>query len=127
MSVSATHGVAEGITAACAVRALRGAMLARLSPQSPEERDSVMQAGLDTRRILNCKELVQSDDVYFAATGITGGPLLDGVQYHGNLAETHSLVLRGSTGTRRFIRAEYLLDAQPVLAEALRVGRQADL
>jgi fructose-1,6-bisphosphatase II len=106
-------GVSEGVTAACAVRALRGAMLVRLAPQSPEERQAVATAGLDTRRILTCRELVQSDEVFFAATGITGGPLLDGVQYHGNLAEAHSLVLRGATGTRRFIRAEYLLDAQP--------------
>lgn len=106
-------GVSEGVTAACAVRALRGAMLARLAPQSVDEREAVSRAGLDTRRILTCNELVQSDEVYFAATGITGGPLLDGVQYHGNLAEAHSLVLRGATGTRRFIRAEYLLDAQP--------------
>lgn len=106
-------GVSEGVTAACAVRALRGAMLARLAPQSVEEKEAVTRAGLDTRRILTCRELVQSDEVYFAATGITGGPLLDGVQYHGNLAEAHSLVLRGATGTRRFIRAEYLLDAQP--------------
>ena len=106
-------GVSEGVTAACAVRALRGAMLVRLAPQSPEERQAVATAGLDTRRILTCRELVQSDEVFFAATGITGGPLLDGVQYHGNLAEAHSLVLRGATGTRRFIRAEYLLEAQP--------------
>jgi len=106
-------GVSEGVTAACAVRALRGAMLVRLAPQSPEERQAVATAGLDTRRILTCRELVQSDEVFFAATGITGGPLLDGVQYHGNLAEAHSLVLRGATGTRRFIRAEYLLDSQP--------------
>ncbi len=106
-------GVSEGVTAACAVQALRGAMLVRLAPQSPEEKQAVATAGLDTRRILTCRELVQSDEVFFAATGITGGPLLDGVQYHGNLAEAHSLVLRGATGTRRFIRAEYLLDAQP--------------
>jgi fructose-1,6-bisphosphatase II len=106
-------GVAEGVTAACAVRALRGAMLARLAPQSADEKAAVLAAGLDTRRILTCHELVQSDEIYFAATGITGGPLLDGVEYHGNLAEAHSLVLRGETGTRRFIRAEYLLDAQP--------------
>lgn len=103
-------GVPEGVTAACAVRALGGAMLARLAPQSRAESEAVANAGLDTRTILTCEELVRTNEVFFVATGITGGPLLDGVHYQSGRAETHSLVLRGQTGTLRLIRTEHLLD-----------------
>ncbi len=102
-------GAAEGVMAACAVKALRGAMLARIAPQSGEERRRVEEAGLDMRRVMHQDELIRGDDVFFAATGVTEGMLLDGVQYAGGLAHTHSLVLRARTGTRRMIRAERLL------------------
>jgi fructose-1,6-bisphosphatase II len=103
-------GVAEGVTAACAVKAMRGAMLGRLSPQSPEEREAIEAAGLDTNRILTCNELVTSNQIFIAATGVTPGPLLDGVRYRGQIAETHSLLIRSETGTRREIRAEHTIE-----------------
>ena len=100
-------GVTEGVTAACAVKAMGGAMLGRLAPQSDEERAAVERAGLDTKKILSCDELVSSDQVFFAATGIIHTVLLNSVQYRGNQAKTHSLVMRSKTGTQRFIRTEY--------------------
>ncbi len=100
-------GVPEGVTAACAVRALGGAMLGRLAPQSQAEKEALAAAGLSTRRILTCHELVSSQDIVFAATGITPGPVLDGVDYRGDEAKTHSIVIRGESGTRRIIRTEY--------------------
>jgi fructose-1,6-bisphosphatase II len=100
-------GVSEGVTAACAVKAMRGAMLVRLKPQSAAEEEAVAAAGLDTSKILTCSEMITSDKTFFAATGITPGSLLDGVEYHGSRATTHSLVLRGQTGTRRTIYTEY--------------------
>lgn len=103
-------GVPEGVIAACAVKAIGGAMLGRLAPQSEEERAAVAEAGLDTRQILRADELVASDEIFFAATGITDGPLLDGVRYQGHKAETVSLVLRCETGTRRIIQAEHLIE-----------------
>jgi fructose-1,6-bisphosphatase II len=102
-------GAAEGVIAACAVKALGGAMLARLAPQSEAERQAISAAGLDTKRILFEEELIGSNEVFFAATGITDGPLLAGVRYHGARAETESLVLRGETGVRRVVRAEHVL------------------
>lgn len=63
-----------------------------------------------TGRILTEKELVNSNQVFFTATGITDGPLLAGVHYRGNRAETDFLVLRGETGTRRTIFAEHLVE-----------------
>ncbi len=103
-------GSAESIIAACAVKALRGAMLARLAPQSKAEQSLVKEAGLDISRIMNQDELIRSDQVFFAATGVTNGMLLDGVHYAGGFALTHSIVLRAKTGTRRMIRAERMLE-----------------
>ncbi|MFQ5341525.1 MAG: fructose-bisphosphatase class II, partial [Anaerolineae bacterium] len=102
-------GVPEGVMAACAVKALGGAMLARLKPQSDEKQAAVEAAGLDTRQILTCDELVSGYEIFFAATGITDGPLLAGVHYYGDRAETESLILRGETGVRRIIDAEHRL------------------
>jgi fructose-1,6-bisphosphatase II len=103
-------GVAEGVTAACAVKALGGAMLGRIAPQTKPEQEQVKQAGLDLNRILTGDDLVRSDEIFFAATGVTDGPLLDGVQYHRGRAKTHSLVIRAETGIRREIRAERLVE-----------------
>jgi fructose-1,6-bisphosphatase II len=102
-------GVPEGVIAACAVKSIGGTMLGRLAPQSDAERQAVEAAGLDTRRVLTCDELVAGNEIIFAATGITDGPLLAGVRYHGNRAETQSLVLRCDTRTRRIIHAEHLI------------------
>lgn len=103
-------GVPEGVTAACAVKALGGGMLGRLAPQSDEERVALEAAGLDTKRILRCDELVSSNQIFFAATGVTDGVLLAGVEYHGRAARTHSLLIRCETGVRRMIHAEHTLE-----------------
>ena len=105
-------GVVEGVMAACGVKALGGAMLTRLAPQSAIEREQVQLHGHDLKRILRCEELVTSKQIFFAATGIADGPLLHGVRYEGIRAETHSLILRSETGTRRMIQAEHLLSDQ---------------
>ena len=103
-------GVAEGVAAACAVKAFRGAMLARLAPQSDEERTAVAAAGLDTTQILTDDQIVTSNKIFFAATGITNSLLLENVDYWGNKAKTHSMVIRGETNTLRNIRTEYHLE-----------------
>lgn len=100
-------GASEGVIAACAVKTLGGAMLGRLAPQSEEEKRAVLAAGLDLRQVLTGDELVRSDQIFFAATGITDSPLLPCVSYRGKQAETHSLLLRSETRTRRVIFAEH--------------------
>ncbi|HMO58577.1 MAG TPA: fructose-bisphosphatase class II family protein, partial [Roseiflexaceae bacterium] len=100
-------GAAEGVIAACAVKSMGGAMLVRLAPQSDIEQRQVADAGLDLQRILTCDELVTSRQVFFAATGIGDGPLLDGVRYQGAYAQTHSIILRCETGTRRILHADH--------------------
>ncbi len=103
-------GTPEGVISACAVRALGGAMLGQLAPQKENERKAVEEAGLDLDCVLTELDLVQSDDVFFAATGITDGVLMPGVHYSGDGASTVSLVMRGKTGTVRRIHANHRLD-----------------
>lgn len=103
-------GVAEGVIAACAVKALGGKMLGRLAPQSDQERGEVQAAGLDMQRILSSNEMVQGNQIFFAATGITDGLLLSGVRLRGHEAETNSLVLRCETGARRIIHTTHRVD-----------------
>ncbi|MCA9936257.1 MAG: class II fructose-bisphosphatase [Ardenticatenaceae bacterium] len=100
-------GASQGVIAACAVKALEGGMLARLAPQSAEEIAEIREAGLNEKAIMTCDEIIQTNEVFFAATGVTNSMLLGPVQFHGNYAETHSLLLRAETGTRRFIHAEH--------------------
>jgi fructose-1,6-bisphosphatase II len=102
-------GASQGVLAACAVKALGGGMLARLAPQSEAERTAVLEAGLDTQRIYKLDEIVSGDQIFFAATGITDSPLLPAIKVHGRYTETHSLLIRAETGTRRHIHAEHML------------------
>jgi fructose-1,6-bisphosphatase II len=102
--------VAEGVIAACAARAANGAMLGRLTPQSDEELDAVQEAGLDIDRVLTMDEMVTSKQVFFAATGITDGVILQGIHYHGKRATSNSLLMRGETHTHRDIEATHLLE-----------------
>jgi fructose-1,6-bisphosphatase II len=105
-------GAAEGITAACAVKALGGAMLARLAPQSSEERETVLAAGHDLNRIWTVDELVAGNKVFFAATGITRSWLLEEVRYVGDVGLMHSILLRAETGTRRYVHTRQLLQEE---------------
>ena len=85
-------------------------MLARLDPQSYVEKDAIVDAGIDMRAVLTVNDLVKSDDCFFAATGISGGDFLRGVRYSARHAVTHSLVLRGKTGTLRYVESYHNMD-----------------
>jgi fructose-1,6-bisphosphatase II len=111
-------GTPEGVIAACAIKAMGGQLLGRLAPQKPGELEAIQAAGLDIRRILTVDDLVTSDDVYFAATGITSpGHLLEGVQYFPGGARTFSMVIRGKSGTIRFIEAHHRWDKLMTISE----------
>ncbi len=98
-------GTPEGVITACAIKAVGGQLLGRLLPQSQAEEEALKAAGLDTKRILTVDDLVNSNDVYFVATGITTGRLMRGVRYQGSSARTYSMVIRGKSGTIRYIEA----------------------
>ncbi len=67
--------------------------------------------------MLGLRDLVDSDNTFFAATGVTTGELLDGVDFHGNHARTHSLVMRSRTGTVRYVEALHKVEQLRDLAE----------
>jgi fructose-1,6-bisphosphatase II len=102
-------GTPEGIIAACALKCLGGVILGKLTPRDDAERRKALDAGHDLTRVLTTDDLVSSDDVFFAATGITDGELMAGVRYRPGGATTHSLVMRSRSGTIRSIKSEHAL------------------
>jgi fructose-1,6-bisphosphatase II len=117
-------GAPEGVLAAAAIKCLGGDMQARLRPENEAERERCRSMGIaDPTQILRLEDLVKGDDVFFAATGITDGDLLRGVRFQGNhLGTTHSIALRGRTGTIRFIEATHRLDKKPAWANGQHRG-----
>lgn len=103
-------GSPEAVTAACAMAALGGEIQCKLWPRDDSERDYALETGLDLEQVLTTRDLVNSDNTFFAATGVTTGELLDGVSFDGNTARTHSLVMRSKTGTVRFVDAIHRFD-----------------
>lgn len=100
-----TGGTPEGVISACAIKSLDGQILARLDPQSYVEKEAIQEAGIDMREVLTVNDLVKSDDCFFAATGISGGDFLHGVRFSGRHSITHSMVMRGKTGTIRYVES----------------------
>ena len=99
-------GTPEGIISACAMKCLGGEIQGRLKPKSEEERERAQAQGLDLTRVFTTNDLVKGDDVFFAATGITDGELLQGVRHGENYFTTNSIVMRGKTKTVRVITTE---------------------
>src|SRR5262245_44340879 len=102
-------GTPEAIIAACALKCLGGVIQGQLAPRDEEERRRALDAGHDLDRVLTTDDLVSSDDVFFAATGITDGELTAGVRYRAGGAATDSLVMRSRSGTIRRIQSEHQL------------------
>jgi fructose-1,6-bisphosphatase II len=100
-------GTPEGVIAACALKCLGGSIQGRLYARNDEERRAALDQGYDLDRVLMIDDLVAGDDVFFAATGISDGELLQGVRYWGDGASTQSLVMRSKSGTVRIIAATH--------------------
>jgi fructose-1,6-bisphosphatase II len=101
-------GAPQGLLAAAALKGMGGDMQGRFLTRTPAERAKVAALGLrDPQQILTIDDLVPGRDVLFVATGITDGDVLKGVRLSGKGATTHSLAIRGSAGTVRFIQTEH--------------------
>ena len=102
-------GTPEGIITACAMKCTGGVIQGRLWPQDDDERQRALDAGhnLDSDFVLGTDDLVNGDDCFFVATGITDGELMRGVRYRRNGATTDSLVMRSRSGTIRRITSEH--------------------
>ncbi len=102
-------GSPEAVIAACALKCVGGDMQCRLWPRNEAERRRAEDQHINVERVLTIDDLVSGDNVFFAATGITDGELLEGVQYIGDGATTHSVVMRAKSGTVRHIRSTHRL------------------
>ena len=101
-------GTPEGVISAAAIKCLGGEMLGRLWPRNDEERQAAIDGGYDLDEVLNADRLVVGDDVFFAATGVTDGELLQGVRYPtAGAATTESLVTRSRSSTVRVVQARH--------------------
>ena len=101
-------GTPEGVISAAAVKCIGGALVGRLWPRSDDERKAAVDAGYELERMLTHDDLVRGDDVFFSATGVTDGDVLQGVRYEGARgASTESLVMRSRSGTVRRIGARH--------------------
>jgi fructose-1,6-bisphosphatase II len=102
-------GTPEGIIAAAALTCMGGGMQAKLWPQGDDERQRAIDAGHDLDRVLTTAELVNGQDIFFCATGITDGDLLRGVRYHDDSIQTESIVMRSKSGTIRVVDSVHQL------------------
>lgn len=107
-------GAPEGVIAAAAIKCMGGDMQARLVPENEEEIRRVHEMGIaDVNKVLKLDDLVSTHDVYFVATGVTKGDMLNGVRFTDKYAITHTVVMRGATGTIRFIEAYHDYSRKP--------------
>src|SRR5690348_2221012 len=101
-------GTPEGVISAAAIKCIGGQLLGRLWPRNDDERAAAVAAGYDLTKVLTCDDLVRGEDVFFSATGVTDGDVLQGVRYQGDRgATTESLVMRSRSGTVRRVSARH--------------------
>jgi fructose-1,6-bisphosphatase II len=103
-------GTPEGVISAAALKCVGGGIQGLLWPRTDDERDALIAAGYDLDRVLTTDDLVASDNVFVAATGVTTGALLRGVRYVRDGAVTDSIVMRSRSGTVRRIEARHNLE-----------------
>jgi fructose-1,6-bisphosphatase II len=103
-------GTPEGVLTAAALKCLGGAIQGRLHPRSDEERRALIDDGYDLDKVLTADDLAAGDDLFFAATGITDGYLLEGVKYWPDGATTYSMVMRSRSGTIRSVKSDHAFE-----------------
>jgi len=98
-------GSPEAVITACAIKCVGGNMQCKLWPRNDEEREKCKEKKMDVSKVLTLNDLVASNNVFFAATGVTDGDWLKGVRYNGGSVTTSSLVMRAKSGTMRYVDA----------------------
>ena len=98
-------GSPEAVLAAAALLCMGGEIQCKLWPRDDDERQYAVDAGLDLEQVMSSQDLVSSDNVFFAATGITGGEYLRSVEFRGDQVVTHSVIMRSRTGSIRYMDA----------------------
>jgi fructose-1,6-bisphosphatase II len=103
-------GAPEAVITACALKCLGGEIQCKLWPRNDDERALAQANQIELSKVYRTNDLVQGENVFFAATGITDGEFLRGVRYFGGGARTHSVVTRLASGTVRYIESSHRWD-----------------
>jgi fructose-1,6-bisphosphatase II len=109
-------GTPEGVITACAMKCLNGALFGRLWPRDDRERRAALDAGYDLDKVLTVDDLVAGVNVFFAATGVTDGELLQGVRFEHREVVTQSLSMRSRSGAVRLVETRHQLDRSNLIA-----------
>jgi len=96
-------GTPEGVISAAAIHCIGGDIQCKAWPRDDSERKAALAAGVNADKVYKTEDLIDSDDVFFAATGVSSGELLKGVRYFAGGAQTQSLAMRCRSGTVRWI------------------------
>jgi fructose-1,6-bisphosphatase II len=100
-------GTTEGVLSAAAIRCIGGAIQSKCWPRDEKEKQAAIEKGEDLKKVYKTEDLISSDDVFFAATGVSSGALLKGVRYFSGGAYTQSIAMRGRSGTMRWVDARH--------------------
>jgi len=100
-------GTTEGVLTAAALRCIGGAIQCKAWSADKKEREAAISAGVDIERVYKTEDLIDSDDVFFTATGVSSGEFLKGVRYFSGGAYTQSIAMRGRSGTVRWVDAQH--------------------
>jgi fructose-1,6-bisphosphatase II len=103
-------GAPEAVITACALKCVGGEIQCKLWPRNDDERALAESTNLDLAKVYAIDDLVQGNNVFFAATGLTDGEFLRGVRYFSGGARTHSVVMRMASGTVRYIESTHRWD-----------------
>ncbi len=99
-------GSPEAVLAAAALACMGGEIQCRLWPRDESEEQYAREEGLDLAEVMTTSDLVGSPNVFFAATGVTGGEFLRRVNFKGeDQAITDSVIMRSKTGSIRYMQA----------------------
>jgi len=96
-------GTPEGVLSAAAIRCIGGGIQCKAWPRDEKEREAAIADGVNLDKVYKTEDLVNSEDVFFAATGVSSGEMLKGVRYSSGGAQTQSLAMRSRSGTIRWI------------------------
>jgi fructose-1,6-bisphosphatase II len=100
-------GTTEGVISAAAIHCIGGDIQCKAWPRNEDEKKAALEDGVDIDMVYKTEDLIDSDDVFFAATGVSSGELLKGVRYFSGGAETQSMAMRCRSGTVRMIESRH--------------------
>ena len=103
----AVGGSAEAVIAAAAIKILGGEVLCRFKAKDEHHAALIKESGLNTKKVYAAKDLAKGEALTFTATGVIDGPLLQGVRFTERGIITHSMVIRGASGTVRYITTQH--------------------